>query len=234
MFMKKSLFSLLIAFTAMAISSCGGGSSDASDGMFGNIPKTIEKYDLEKKDLNAALNESNYQKNLTKLDDLKSETIAKLEKEGEGLNGKELTVSVDENQLKIETPLTLVYKNVFSNVSAVEFGLDGKIVAAKDLKLEIAPSDLKGRDMLGGKITVVTAKLPVHIEFLDSEGNVVDTRTIGYLAADNNGEEAVIKTGAAVDFSICSIPVSDKFINVVSTRVVIDLTKGLTSETMPE
>lgn len=230
--MKKSLFSLMIAFVAIAISGCGGGSNGSSDGMFGNIPQTLEKYDQEKKDLNSGLNESNYQKNLAKIEDLKSETIAKLEKEGEGLNGKELTVSVDETELKIETPLTLVYKNVFSNVAAVEFGLDGKIVAAKDLKLEIAPADLKGRDMLGGKTTVVTAKLPVHIEFLDSEGNVVDTRTIGNFVADNNGEEAIIKTGSAVDFSICSIPVSDKFINVVSAKVVIDLTKGLTSESM--
>lgn len=234
--MKKSMFSLMIAFAAMAISSCGSGSGsgDSSGGMFGNIPQTIEKYDQEKKELNAGLNESNYQKDLAKIEELKSETIAKLEKEGEGLNGKQLTVSVDETEMKVETPLTLVYKAVFSNVAAVEFSLDGKIVAAKDLKLDIASSDLKGRDMLGGKKTVVTPKLPVHIEFLDSEGNVVDTRTIGYFIADNNGEEAIIKTGSAVDFAVCSIPVSDKYIKVVSAKVVIDLTKGITSETMPE
>ena len=232
--MKKSLFSLMIGIAAMALSSCGGGSAESSNGMFGNIPQTIEKYDQKKKELNAGLNESNYQKNLAKIDELKKETIAKLEKEGEALNGKELKVSVDEAEIKIETPLTLVYKNVFSNVQAVEFGLDGKIVASKDLKLEISPSDLKGRDMLGGKTTIVTAKLPVHIEFLDCEGIVVDTRTIGNFVADNNGEEAIIMAGTAVDFSICSLPVSNKFINVVSARVVVDLAKGLTSETMPE
>lgn len=225
----------MVGIAVMALSSCGGaGGNDSADGMFGNIPQTLEKYAQEKKDLEAGLNESNYQKNLAKIDELKTETIAKLEKEGEALNGKELTASVDENELKIETPLTLVFKNVFNNVQAVEFGLDGKLVAAKDLKLEINPGDLKGRDMLGGKTTVVTAKLPVHIEFLDNEGNIVDTRTIGNFVADNNGEEAIITTGTAVDFSICSLPVSTKFINVVSARVVVDLTKGLTSETMPE
>lgn len=233
--MKKLIFLLMIGITTMAMSSCGSsGSNDSSDGMFGNIPQTLVKYDQEKKDLNAGLNESNYKKDLAKIEELKAETIAKLEKEGEDMNGKELAVSVDENELKIETPLTLVYKNVFSNVQAVEFSLDGKIVAAKDLKLEISPSDLKGRDLLGGKSTVVTAKLPVHIEFLDKEGNVIDTRTIGNFKADNTGEEAVVKSGSAVDFSICSIPVNDKFINVVGARVVVDLTKGLTSETMPE
>lgn len=225
----------MIGIATIAMSSCGGGgSNDSYDGMFGNIPQTLEKYDQEKKNLNANLNESNYQKNLAKIDELKAETIAKLEKEGESLNDKQLIVTVDENEIKIDTPLTLVYKNVFSNVQAVEFGLDGKIVAAEDLKLEINPSDLKGRELLGGKTTVVTAKLPVHIEFLDNDGNIIDTRTIGNFVADNNGEEAIIKTGTSVDFSICSLPISDKFINVVSARVVIDLTKGLTSERMPE
>ena len=234
--MKKTIFTLMIALATMAVSSCGGGSGSkaSSGGMFGNIPQTIEKYQQETKEINAGLNESNYQKDLAKIDELKTETIAKLEKEGASLNGKELMASVDENELKIESPLTLVYKNVFSNVKCVEFGLDGKIVAANDLKLDIKPSDLKGRDMLGGKSTVVTAKLPVHIEFLDKEGNVVDTRTIGNLVADNNGEEAVVKAGSAVDFSICSLPISDKFVDVVSARVVVDPSKALTSETMPE
>lgn len=232
--MKKSLLALMIGVTVMAMSSCGGaGSNDSSGGMFGNIPQTIEKYDREKTDLNAGLNESNYKKDLAKLEDLKSETISKLEKEGEALNGKELAVSVDENELKIETPLKLVYKNVFSNVQAVEFGLDGKIIAAKDLKLEINPSDLKGRDLLGGKTSVVTATLPVKIEFLDSEGNIIDTRTIGNLVADISGEEAVVKAGSAIDFKICSLPVNVKFVNVASARLAVDLTKGYTSESMP-
>lgn len=233
--MKKSILSIMFGTAVIALSSCGGsGGGSSSDGMFGGIPETLEKYEQERKELNAGLNESNYKKDLAKIEDLKAETISKLEKEGEALNGKELAVSVDENELKIETPLKLVYKNVFSNVQAVEFGFDGKIVAAKDLKLEISSSDLKGREMLGGKSTVVTAKLPVHIEFLDKDGNVVDTRTIGNLVADNNGEEAIIKTGTAIDFKIGSLPVSEKYVNVASARLVIDLTKGLTSETMPE
>ena len=233
--MKNLIVSLMVGSAMLVLSSCGGaGSSGSSNGMFGGIPQTIEKYDRKSESLKSEMNRSNYQKKLAKAEKLKSETKAKLEKEGEALNGKELKVSVDENEFKIETPLTLVYKNIFSNVSAVEFGLDGKIVAAKDLKLEINPSDLKGRDLFGGKTTVVTAKLPVHIEFLDKDGNIVDTRTIGYIMADNNGEEAVVKAGTAVDFGICSLPVSAKYINVTSARVVVDLTKGLTSETLPE
>lgn len=227
----------MIGSAIFTLSSCGGGgnaSNGSSDGMFGDIPQTLEKYDQERKALNDGLTESNYKKNLAEIDELKTETISELEKEGNALNGKELPVSVDEAEFKIETPLTLVFKNVFSNVQAVEFGLDGKLVAAKDLKLEIAPSDLKGRDMLGGKTTVVTAKLPVHIEFLDGEGNVVDTRTIGNIEADNNGSEAIVKAGTAVDFGICSLPVNTKFVNVKSARVVVDLTKGLTSEKMPD
>lgn len=230
--MKKLSISLMISAAIIGLTSCGG-STGSSDGMFGGIPETIEKYNQEKSSMESGLNESNYQKNLAKIDDLKAETMAKLEKEGAALNGKELPVSVDENDLKVETPLTLVYKDVFSNLQAVDFGFDGKIVAAKDLKLEINPSDLKGRDMLGGKSTVVTAKLPVQIELIDNEGNVVNTYTLGNLIADNNGEEAIVKAGSAIEFS-ASFPVSDKYINVASAKLVVDLTKGLTSETMPD
>lgn len=232
--MKKTLFSLMFGVAVIALSSCGGASKGSSNGMFGDIPQTLENYEQERKKLDAGLTDSNYQKQLAKIDELKAETIEKLAKEGESLNGKELPVTVNEDELSIESPLTLVYKNVFSNVQAVEFGFDGKIAAAKDLKLEINPSDLKGRDLLGGKTTVVTAKLPVSIEFLDSEGNVVVSRTIGNFEADNNGTEAVIKTGSLVDFSISSLPVNTKFINVASARLCIDLTKGLTSEKMPD
>lgn len=217
----------MVGVAVMALSSCGG--SESSDGMFGNIPQTIEKYNQDKKSMNAGLSQSNYKKNLAKIDELKAETMDKLEKAGEALNGKELTVTVNENELKIETPLTLVYKTVFSNVQAVEFSLDGKIVAAKDLKLDIDPSDLKGRELLGGASTIVTAYLPVHIEFLDKEGKVIDTRTIGNLPADNNGEEAIIKAGTPMEF-LGTLPVSDKLVNVESARLSIDLTKGIASE----
>ena len=86
----------MIGGAVLAMSSCGGsGGSESSDGMFGAIPQTIEKYAQERKNLEAGLNESNYQKDLAKIDELKAETEAKLEKEGEALNGKELPVTVD-------------------------------------------------------------------------------------------------------------------------------------------
>ena len=227
----KILNSVLMTGLAMfALSSCGG-SNGSSNGMFGNIPETIEKYEQKKKELNDGLNESNYQKNLAKIDELKAETIAKLEKEGEDLNGKEFPVSVNENELKIETPLTLVYKNVFSTAAAVDFKFEGQIVAATDLKLEISPSELKGRELLGGASTVVTVKLPVQIELLDKDGNVVNTRTLGNLIADNNGEESIVKAGTPINWD-GDLPVSDKFVDVASARLIVDLTKGLTSETM--
>lgn len=232
--MKKIISLLMVSVIVMALSGCGGSHSDSSsEGMFGKIPETIKKYDDEKKSLNNGLNESNYKKELSKIDDLKAETIAMLEKEGEALNGKELPVSCNEEELKIETPLTLVYKNVFSHVAAVEFTLDGKIIAAKDIKLEIAPSDLKGREMLNGKKTIVTAYTQIQLELLDKEGNVVKSQAIGNLTAENNGEEAIVKAGTPMDF-VGSFPVSDKYINVVSARLIIDPAKGMTSEKMPE
>lgn len=229
--MKKSLFSLMIAFAAIAISGCGGGSNVSSDGMFGNIPQTIEKYDQEKKELNAGLNESNYQKKLAKIEDLKSETIAKLEKEGEGLNGKELTVSVDEAELKIETPLTWVYKSVFSNVAAVEFNLNGKIEVVKELPLDVKVSDLTyDKDFFGKEKGCMVVKVPVHLEFLDKENKVLNTCTLGFMIADNDGSKAVVKQGTTMDQQGAgSVAVNARLGNAVSARVILDMTNILTS-----
>lgn len=218
----------------LSVTSCAGNSGNAgsSDGLFGAIPQTLTDYEKKQASIKDGMDDSNYRNKEAESKELKEATKAKLEEQGQALNGKELAVSTDEEELKVDKALTLVFKNVFSNLKAVEFGLDGNVLAAKDLKLDLNPSDLKGRELLGGKTSVVTVKLPVHIEFLDAGGNIVDTRTIGSLVADNNGTESIVKAGTAIDFN-GSVPVSAKFIDVASARLVIDLTKALTSETMP-
>lgn len=110
----------------------------------------------------------------------------------------------------------------------MEFGLAGKITAAKDLPLSIDASELKGEDLLGGGKIEVSVMLPVHIEFLDAEGNVVDERTIGEFVAQNNGDAAVITSGTPVEFQ-GSLPINTKYVSVTSARLTIDLSKGLTS-----
>lgn len=226
--MKKSISLFLLGIAAMTLSGCGG--SGSSDGMFGNIPQTIEKYQEESKALKSGINASNYQKKQEEADKLKAETLAKLEKEGEALNGKELKASVNENELKIETPLTFVFKNVFSNVAAVEFTLDGNIVAANDIPLEVRASDLTyDIDFFGKEKGMMVVKVPVHLEFLDKENNVLDTRTIGFMIADNNGENAVLKQGASMDHQGGSLPINGKLVDATSARIVLDLSNVLTS-----
>lgn len=231
----KQIFSILSAIAiAVVMTGCSGsGSTASSDDMFGGIPGTLSGYEEKYDALTAEMSSSNYEKKQAELKKLKEETLSRLESDGQALNGKELATSVDESMLKIESPLTWVFKNVFSNVKAVEFGVDGKIVAAADINLPIKPADLKGRKMLGGRSSVITAKLPVHLEFMDKDGNVVDTRTIGNLIADNNGEEAVVKAGTAIEFS-GSIPVTSRLLNVDKAVLTIDPSKAYTSESMPE
>lgn len=215
---------LLISF----MTSCGDGQSSSSSKLFGSIPGTLESYNSERESIESSAGKDNYKEVSQKIDNLKEETTAKLEETAKSLNGKEFPVAVSKSELKVEEPLTLEFKNVFSNLKAVEFGLTGKIVAATDLALSIPASDLKDDDLLGGSKVVITAYLPVHLEFLDKEENVVDTRTIGRFTADNNGETAVIKTGTPIELN-GTIPVSDKYVTVESARLVIDLDKGLTS-----
>lgn len=226
---KAGLFMLVIA----CLTSCGGGTgTSSSSGLFGTIPGLINKYDSEQESLKSEMNENNFKKISEKINKLKEETTAKISEEGQSLNGKELPVGMNEEDLKVEQPITLAYKGESKGATLhADFDLSGKIVAAKDLTLNLDPKDLKGESLLGGGKIVVTVTLPVHIEFSDKEGNVVDSRTIGRLAAENNGETAVIKAGTPIEFNGL-IPVSKKYLNVESARLVIDLNKGLASRNL--
>ena len=226
---KTGLFMLVIA----CLSSCGSGNGTSSSSrLFGNIPGLINKYDSEKESLKSEMNENNFKKISEKIDKLKEETIAKISEEGQSFNGKELPIAMNEEELKVEQPVTLLYKGESKGATLhADFDLAGKIVAAKDLTLNIDPKDLKGESLLGGGKIVVTVTLPVHIEFSDKEGNVIDSRTIGRLAAENNGETAIIKAGTPIEFNGI-IPVTTKYLNVESARLVIDLNKGLASRSL--
>lgn len=228
--MKTILKTGLFLLAAGALASCGGNSnSSSSSSLFGPIPGIIENYDSERDALESNVNENNFKENSEKIDKLKEETIAKLTKEGEALNGKELPAAMNEAEMKAEQPLTLVYDNVSTGgTMSVVYKLDGKVVAANDLTLTIDPADLKGETLLSGSKVDVTVTLPVQIEFLDKEGNVVDTRTIGRFPAENNGETAVIKAGTPIELQ-ASIPVGVKYAKVESARLTIDLSKGLAS-----
>lgn len=223
--MKKLNLSLIAGLAIMVMSGCS--SKESSDGMFGGIPATIEKYNQEKKSLESKSSDSN----LAKIEELKSETVAKLEKEGQALNGKELTVTVDEKELKIETPLTWAYKSVSSNVQSVDFDLNGKIVSSNDIPLQVNTGDLTfEKDFLGKEKGLMVVKVPVHLEFLDNENKVLATRTLGFMNADNDGEKAVVKTGTVMDRQGAgSVPVNDQLINATSARIKLDMTNILTS-----
>ncbi len=209
--------------------SCGGDTGASSAGMFGNIPGQIENYENDRKTLESGTTEKNYKEISEKVNLLKEETTGKLEEEGQALNGKAISLEMNEEELKVEEAVTILYKSVFSNLKAVEFGIFGKVVAAKELPLEIDKKDLsRNADFYGKEKTLLKVKLPVHIQFLDKEGNVVDERTIGSLSAENDGETAVIKPGTPVEFS-GSVPVGAKYAGVESARLAIDLSKGLVS-----
>lgn len=220
--MKKLINLSVACLFAVALASCGG-SAGSSSGCFGKIPSAIAKYDKESDEAQAKLNENNYEKISKEMEELKAETKAAVENEAKALNGKEVTVSVDETQLKIEQPVTLAFESM--NGYRAMFRLSGNVVAAADLTLNADPSDLKGETLLSGSKITVSVKMPVGIEFLDKDGNVVQSRNIGELKADNLGTSAVVKAGTPVDFKN-NFPVDEKMEGVESLRLVIDLSKA--------
>ncbi len=223
--MKLFFKAAALLLLSVGVAACGGDATSSS-GLFGKIPSIMENYENERNSLEASANEKNHKEISEKIDNLKEKTISKLTEEGQALNGKELPVTVNAEELKIEEPLTLEFKDVFSNLKAVDFGLAGKITAAKDLPLIIDAGELKGHDLFGGSKIEVSVTLPVHIELLDAEGNVVDERTIGKLVAQNNGDAAVITSGTPVEIQ-GSLPIKSEYMSVTSARLTIDLSKGI-------
>ncbi len=196
---------------SIALTSCGG--SESASGLFGSIPETLAKYEKEYKEAG-----------MSSTDKLKEETKAEVEKEATALNGKEVTCTVDENQLKIEQPITLEFKSM-NNYRPV-FGLAGKVVAAKDLTLNVNPSDLKPSAILGETNVIVNVKMPVALDFIGKDGTVIKHQNdIGTLEADNQGDKAIVKAGTPVDLSRV-FTVDDKLEGVESIRLTVELDKA--------
>lgn len=104
---------------SLFLGSCGGSSS--STGCFGDIPETVAKYEQESEEMASKMTQGNYSEIQEKIDGLKAETKTKVEEEAKALNGKEINATTDEAVLKIEQPLTLVFRNL--NGIRAMFGL---------------------------------------------------------------------------------------------------------------
>lgn len=225
--MKTLLKIAPIAMLVVSLTSCGGGttsSSSSSDGVFDGIPETIAKWQTEKDELRARQNSDNYQKMDQKVDELDKEMKEKIREEAEALNGKELEVTVNTDTLKIESPVTLVFASMNAKAPNMEFG--GTVVAATDLTLNCDPNDLKSRKMLSGTTYYVEVRMPVSMDFLDKDGNVVYHRSeVGTLNAENLETSAVVKAGTAVDFKNRQFTISDKMGDVTHFHMYVDITK---------
>ena len=117
-------FTKLAALCSLSLflGSCGGSSS--STGCFGDIPETVAKYEQESEEMASKMTQGNYSEIQEKIDGLKAETKTKVEEEAKALNGKEINATTDEAVLKIEQPLTLVFRNL--NGIRAMFGLEGR------------------------------------------------------------------------------------------------------------
>lgn len=231
--MKKSFVFIAAAFVAALLSACGSSdSSSASSGIFGKIPDQMKQYDQKTDELHAKMNSENFGKIQKELDDLKAKYKEELQKESEAINGKEVPVETNPEILKVEGPFTIVFQSM--NNKAPNLGFAGNIVAAKDLTLNISEKDLKPSPYLSGKFKVVV-KMPVGIEFLDKEGNVVLSRNeIGTLPAENSGTAAVVKAGTPINFEHRSFPMSEKMGAVTNIKLFVDLEKKPYYNTVPE
>lgn len=209
-------------FLLGVLTSCGPSSGSAS-GCFGGIPEILASYEQESDALKEGINKDNYEKKSKEADELKEKTTAEVEKLATELSGKEIACTVDGALLKIDKPVTLVFESM--NKYRPVFRLGGDVVAAADLTLNANPGDLGGDALFSGDEIVVTVKMPVAIDFLDKEGNVIEHRNdIGTLEAANDGKTAVVKAGTPIDFCR-TFTVNEKLSGVESVRLTVELDK---------
>lgn len=223
--MKFFSFLSTCLFAAVLVSCSGSGSSS---GCFGTIPSTLAEYENESAELHNEITSNNYEKQLKKIQELKTDVATKIEEEAKKLNGTEIAVSVDETILKIEQPVTLVF--VGMNKHRPIFSLNGKIVASQDLTLNADPSDLKGDILLSTAELVFKVNMPVKLEFLDKDGKAIESsqsgHDIGLLPAEIVESSAIVKAGTALNFDNHQFVVDEKFSGVESLRIVADLSKS--------
>lgn len=205
----------LFLLATAAMTSCGGSGASSSSDCFGGIPEMLASYEQESDELQGKSEETK---------ELKEKTTAEVEKAATELNGKEISCAVDEAQLKVEAPVTLAYESM-NNVRPV-FRFGGKVVASNDLTLKADPSDLAGEELLSGAQVVISVKMPVAVDFLDKDGNVIHhINDIGTLEAANDGTTAVVKAGTPIDFCR-TFTVDDKMGGVASIRLSVELDKA--------
>lgn len=220
--MKATFPAAVLCALAVTLASCGGGSS--SSGLFGGIISAQQNYEEKSDKLTGSMNEHNYQSRQEEADKLKEETARKIEADATGLSGREAPCEAEASQLAIKEPITLLFDGM--NHLRPMFKLEGKVVASADLSLNADPSDLKGEKLLsGGKVTV-TVTMPVALDILDKDGNVLrHMNEIGVLPAENLGTSAVVKAGTPVDLNGC-IVVDKELEGATTFRLSIDLSKA--------
>lgn len=222
--MKLSHFAAALSVLAFTLTSCGDGSSASSSDLFGNIVSTQNKYEAKKDKLEGSMNESNYKSNQEEIDKLKEAFVEKIKADAAELSGKEIAAEAEASQLTIKQPLTLKFEDM--NHLRPLFGLAGKVVAATDINLNVDPADLKGEKLLDGSKVTVSVTMPVSLDILDKDGNVLKhIHEIGVLAAENLGTSAVVKAGTPVDFRN-TLAVDEELAGASKFRLAVDLTEA--------
>lgn len=213
----------LCLFVGLTLPSCGDSAgSSSSKGCFGDIPNKIESYQQKSEKIKSGMSEKNYEKKKKEDMDLQNKTAAEIEAIAKELDGKELVCIVDENCLKIVQPVKIKFDSM--NKFYPWFKFDTEIVAANDMILKADPSRLKQPAVFKDQ-EIRPVKMPVMLEYLDKDGNVVkEEKSIGSFPAENDGKTAVIKAGTPLNIEH-TIAVNSDLIGAESIRLVIDLDK---------
>lgn len=169
----KTIKRIMMAFLGVfALSACSGGASTENCPVFGEVPGIYADYQAKCDKINeSALNsEGDYRKASAQKDELKEQYRSKIEEAGKKLAGKPIEIAPGED-FKVVKPISLSFKEFANSVNAM-FNVDGEVVTAKDVVMEVSNSWLNSHD-------VNYLMLPLLLIGCDENGAEVTSARIG-------------------------------------------------------
>lgn len=219
----------LFYFAILAILCACGSDKDSRSILFGSIAKDINEYQTKQKEIafegDTIGGKTRMAEIIKKSDKLNEKFLPKIQKSVEKINGQQLQIEVNPNQLKVVEPICM-YFNKPLEVAYDGFWEDLKFILQANFygKIETI-SDLPLSDGVklpeGNKIQLVQ---PVVLAGYDSSNIEIYKSKIGYLPAEVNDSVTFIPRGSEILWLPLNYDnsLSEVYVRLDKLKIVID------------
>lgn len=208
MYTNRLFIAAFLMVSAVALTSCGGGSGSSSDSrFFGKVPgifaDMIEKNEALKERYKNCSSEDEAKKLMAEAESAEKEFSVKLEDAGKALDGKTIEIQ-STPEITVNSPITLSFDGFQSKLDMTpRFRLAGDVVAGQGYQSE----DCKSISAGGGDLSKYTGlSQHVYLIGLDDAGTQVFSSTVAYFPIGlMSDSELGVKAGTKLEFETFTI-----------------------------